>query len=326
MNKPKILVTGTGSLIGQAIIKSIINSSIKENITLFGCDYFENTVGSYWCVENFILPDILNPLETENWRRKINDIIVKYDIDIIFVGVDFELLYFADIKDELKECHCTVIVSDRKVIEIGNDKYRTFKFLNENVIPAPKTYLLEETTSISLEYPFIIKPRIGARSRGVEVIRSEEEYAVFFNQFKNQGYIAQELVGDETSEYTCGVLCWEGKCVQSIVLKRKLKEGNTVFAEYDKNEDEKIAHYVQSIANVLKPYGSCNLQLRIDEKGQPKLFEINPRFSGTTFMRALLGYNEVEFMICRILGWKEPTLIKKNGKVIRYYEERLIQI
>ena len=52
MNKPKILVTGTGSLIGQAIIKSILNSNIRENVTLFGCDYFEDTVGGYWYIKS----------------------------------------------------------------------------------------------------------------------------------------------------------------------------------------------------------------------------------------------------------------------------------
>jgi carbamoyl-phosphate synthase large subunit len=96
-------------------------------------------------------------------------------------------------------------------------------------------------------------------------------------------------------------------------------------AEYDQNEEKNITQYIRNIAGRLKPFGSCNLQLRVDDKGQPKLFEINPRFSGTTYMRALFGYNEVAFIICKILGWEETPLIKKNGKVIRYYDERLIQ-
>lgn len=326
MNKPKILVTGTGSLIGQAIIKSILNSSIRENVTLFGCDYFEGTVGSYWCERNFVLPDILNPLEIENWKEEIYNIVIQQKIEIIFVGVDFELLYFADMKEDLEEkFQCTVVVSDREVIEIGNDKYRTFKFLSDNKIQAPQTCLIEDLSNTSFEYPFIVKPRIGARSRGVRIIRNKVEADLFCNQHINQGYIAQELVGTDNTEYTCGVLCWNGDCVHSIVLKRKLKEGNTMVAEYDENEERNITQYIRDIATRLKPYGSCNLQLRVDDKGQPKLFEINPRFSGTTYMRALFGYNEVAFIICKILGWEESSLIKKNGKVIRYYEERLIQ-
>ena len=36
----KIVVTGTGSLIGQAIIKSIKGSSFERKIELIGLDYF----------------------------------------------------------------------------------------------------------------------------------------------------------------------------------------------------------------------------------------------------------------------------------------------
>lgn len=325
MDRPRILVTGTGSLIGQAVIKSILGSKVKENVSLFGCDYFENTVGSYWCEKNFILPDLLNPLQIDNWRKRIYEIVTQYKIEIIFVGVDFELLYFADIKKDLKENYqCTVIVSDREVIEIGNDKYRTYEFLCDNGIPAPKTYLLENVSDSLIEFPLIVKPRVGARSRGVEIVNDRMKLDSFCQQHLNQGYIAQELVGTDSTEYTCGVLYWNGECRHSIVLKRRLKEGNTMLAEYSSSEEGCITHYIREIANRLKPYGSCNLQLRVDCKDQPKLFEINPRFSGTTYMRALFGYNEVEFLICKILDWEEPMMSKKNGKVIRYYDERLI--
>ena len=128
--KSNILITGTGSLIGQAIIKSINFSEIRDKITLVGCDYFPNTVGSFWCDKNYVLPDLLNPLEIENWKNAIINIVMKSEVRIIFVGVDFELAFFADLKAELKEKYeCTVIVSNKKVIEIGNDKYKTYEFL-----------------------------------------------------------------------------------------------------------------------------------------------------------------------------------------------------
>ena len=51
-------ITGTGSLIGQAIIKSIIRSDYSDNYNLVGFDYFTDTVGSFLCKKNHILPDI----------------------------------------------------------------------------------------------------------------------------------------------------------------------------------------------------------------------------------------------------------------------------
>ncbi len=323
--KSNILITGTGSLIGQAIIKSINFSEIRDKITLVGCDYFPNTVGSFWCDKNYVLPDLLNPLEIENWKNAIINIVMKSEVRIIFVGVDFELAFFADLKAELKEKYeCTVIVSNKKVIEIGNDKYKTYEFLLEHGIRAPRTYLLEEMEDSKLDYPFILKPRNGARSRGVEIVKGVESYLNLYEKYKDKNYIAQELIGTCDTEYTCGILCWDGVCIDNIILKRVLKEGNTIYAEYSGNSETKIKEYIKCIGDALKPYGSCNLQLRTDKDGIPYLFEINPRFSGTTYMRALFGYNEVEFIICKIMGWKDTILNPKQGKVYRFFEERLV--
>lgn len=328
MNKVNILVTGTGSLIGQAIIKSIKKSSICEKVELIGCDYFEGTVGSYWCDRNHILPDLLKAEEQENWKNKLYEIVESESIKVIFIGVDFELPYFANLKEEISNRYdCTVVVSDKKVIDIGNDKYLTYGFLKENNLNAPKTVLLEEYRGNNIDFPIIIKPRCGARSRGVELIDDDMVLESKIRELTGKNYIVQQAIGNADLEYTCGILYWNKQFENSIVLKRRLKEGNTVFAECNLNKETRILDYIRAIGDKLLPFGSCNLQLRIDDNGEPYLFEINPRFSGTTYMRALLGFNEVEYIICRALDnnteFKVPVLNLGAGKVYRYYEEKL---
>ena len=41
MSKLNIAVTGTGSLIGQAIIKSVQRSALNKEIGIIGFDYFD---------------------------------------------------------------------------------------------------------------------------------------------------------------------------------------------------------------------------------------------------------------------------------------------
>ena len=41
------------------------------------------------------------------------------------------------------------------------------------------------------------------------------------------GVVIQECVGTEHDEYTAGVLCFDGKCRASIVMRRDLRDGNT---------------------------------------------------------------------------------------------------
>ena len=65
-------VTGTGSLVGQAIIKSIKQCVNFNNSKIIGFDYVENTVGSYWCHKTFLLPDILKKnVERNTWINEI---------------------------------------------------------------------------------------------------------------------------------------------------------------------------------------------------------------------------------------------------------------
>lgn len=319
IDKIRIGITGTGSLIGQAIIKSIKASVFKNEAYLVGMDYFENTVGSYWCDKNYILPDLLKVDLLDVWKQKIKEVISENKIQILFIGVDFELMHFALLKEQLEnETHCRVIVSNQEVIRIADDKYLTSVFLKENGLSYPETYTAENLDKKKIVYPCIVKPRIGFRSRGVHKVNNEEDLIHRIETTQNP--IIQELVGDDEKEYTCGVIYLD-EFIDSIALRRVLKEGNTSVAYYEKDVPQIVYDYIKHISEALKPYGACNFQLRIDREGIPKLFEINARHSGTTHMRTMFGFNEIETIIGYILHRKVPKPQLKEGKVMRYYDE-----
>lgn len=316
-------VTGTGSLIGQGIIKCIVRSEYAKDYTLIGFDYFNNTVGSFWCSKNFILPDLLKPGLSEQWVAELERLIIEHDIRILFAGVDFELPVLAKNKARIESnTNCIVVVSSEKVIEIGNDKYLTYEFLRKNNLYYPETYLPENCDISALNYPQIVKPRIGARSIGVHKVKNIEELKKAVSNVN--GPIIQELVGNDQTEYTCGVISFNGELKHSIVLKRSLKDGNTFISEHRNDFPPIIYSYIKEIAEKLGPFGACNFQLRIDENGFPKLFEINPRHSGTTYMRFLFGYNEIIFMLKYLLENIEIPFTLTEGMAIRHFEETLV--
>ena len=323
--KYNIAVTGTGSLIGQAIIKSIQNSNESEKFKIIGFEYLKDTVGSFWCDKHINITDIyLYPHLEDNWLKEVIFHINNESIDILFIGVDFELQLFSKHKIYIeKNTKCKIIISPEKTIEIGNDKYLTYKFLKSNNLFYPITYLPNELDFEEINFPVIVKPRVGARSRGVFKVNNKQELIEKIKIINNS--IIQEYIGNENTEFTCGVIFLDGKLKASIALKRSLKEGNTYISEHNINTDKIIIDYVADIANKLKPYGSCNLQLRIDNNGIPKLFEINPRHSGTTYIRSLFGYNEIIYIINYILMGRETKMSLKSGKVLRYFEEKLIK-
>lgn len=323
--KYNIAVTGTGSLIGQAIIKSIQNSNISDKFKIIGFEYLKETVGSFWCDKHINITDIyLYPHLEDEWLKEIIFHINKELIDILFVGVDFELKLFSKHKVLIEQkTKCKVIISSKKTIEIGNDKFLTYKFLKNNNLFYPITYLPDEVDFEKIDFPVIVKPRVGARSRGVFKVNNKSELIEKIKIINNP--IVQEYIGNENTEYTCGVIFLDDELKASIALKRSLKDGNTYISEHNINTEKIILDYIDNIANKLKPYGSCNLQLRIDNKGIPKLFEINPRHSGTTYIRSLFGFNEIIYIINYILEGRETRMSLKSGKVLRYFEEKLIK-
>ena len=65
----------------------------------------------------------------------------------------------------------------------------------------------------------------------------------------------------------------------------------------------KFPEVTKQCAEISKKFGArgpINIQCRLVD-GIVSVFEINPRFSGTTSLRALVGYNEPEFFIKKYL-------------------------
>lgn len=325
MKKIRIGITGTGSLIGQAIIKSVrAASSLSGRVSMTGFDYFANTVGSHWVQSHFLLPDLLKrSVSTGQWLSSLMEAIEKDGIEVLFPGVDFELKPLAINRELIREkTGCEVMVSSPKVIRIADDKYLTYKFLKANSLARPKTFLPDETGSREIIFPCILKPRIGARARDVFIIKDRKDLRRKLAQVNNP--LIQELVGTPEAEYTCGAICLEGDPMQLITLRRTLKDGNTDTVWLSKDNPAVVHDYVRRVAAALKPYGACNFQLRLGSDGQPRLFEINARHSGTTYMRALLGFNEVEYLLRRHMGMPPPAFDLRDGCVKRYSEEMIV--
>lgn len=321
INRINIVVTGIGSLIGQAVIKSIQRSDLKDKINIIGFDYFKDTVGSFWIDEKYILPDILNPVVThKEWLDVIVKIIIDRDIKMLFVGVDFELPIFAKHKEDIeKQTGAIIMVSSTEVVEIADDKYLTYQFLKKNGLLYPESYLPEELDYDALKYPVIVKPRKGARSVGVYKVKDIDHLLRVLD--KADAPVIQECVGNDVDEFTCGTIYLNGELKKIIVLRRSLKEGNTFISHYRNDFPETITTYLKDVIEKLKPFGACNFQLRLDANGQPKIFEINSRHSGTTYIRSLFGYKEIEYIINLLLFNKEIEFELREGTVVRYYDE-----
>ncbi len=318
----KILVTGAGALLGQGILR-LLNVSNFEKI-IYTADPDPRSSGHWLGNHALVIPKA-----TElNYIQEIIKIIIKYKIEIILIGTDVELNKLAEVKDLfLEKYNCKIIVSEKNVIKIANDKFLTAKFLENNGFPFPKSTMANSIEKLLLlkdevGFPMFAKPIDGARSIGLLKINTHEELMNLYGQ--NSNLVVQEYLNDNLGEFTSGCLVIDGKCKAIATLRRDLRDGNTYRAYHD-SESSKYDDTIKKIAEKLKPDGPVNFQFRISN-GKPVVFEINGRFSGTTPLRYFFGFNEVEALLKFHLFGEEIFLPKlRNGMVFRTWSDIFIE-
>ena len=318
-----IMVTGVGSLLGQGIIKALKYSSLKYN--LVGTDYFAKSVGLYWVNKGYILPDILDKRVNNmvEWLPMIIDIIKINSIDVVLVGLDFEVTLFARYKNKIEDStRAKVVVSSPEVVDICRDKWKTVNFLKINGYNYPESCLPDNIDYFlnNNNFPLIVKPRFGSTSKDLFKVNNIKELQNAIKKCDKP--IIQKIIGNDNNEFTCSSTFYKKEILTCISLRRELKNGNTSIAFSEKHTE--IDKFIMNITKSLEPNGPTNFQLRITDKG-PTVFEINPRFSGTTPIRAIFGVNEVEAVVNAILyGKTQIKMTQKEGVVIRYLDNQFI--
>lgn len=218
------------------------------------------------------------------------------------------------------------VVSSPECLAIGNDKLLTCRWLSERGFAHPKYTSVEDLDKADAMvkecgYPLIAKPRFGKGSHGIVEVHNDRELQLILQ--RNE-YILQEFLGDASEEYTIGCFSdCDGKVRGAIVMRRELMAGTTYRAQV--GQFPTIRAEAIRIAESLRPRGPCNVQMRL-HRGVPTCFEINIRFSGTTPMRARLGFNEVEAAVNHYVLGQLPVdlpLITK-GIVLRYWNEAYV--
>lgn len=315
------MVTGAGAVLGQGIVKALQRSALDCRVVT--ADPSPLSSALYWADRAYKVPFASDP----DYVDRFSEILAQEKPDMVLVGTDVELPCFAKHRQALEEQFNThILVSDPRVVAIADDKYLTQEFLKASDINPLATALPEDEGQLTaliekVGFPLIVKPRIGARSAGVSLVKTE---AALREALKDRsGMMVQECAGEPDTEYTASVLVFEGQAQASIVMRRDLRDGNTYRAYADVYED--LNTFVRKAGEALQPYGPANLQFRIDAKGRPRIFEINARFSGATPLRALVGFNEVEMCIRKILFGQEiiePEI--RRGTILRHLSEQFV--
>jgi carbamoyl-phosphate synthase large subunit len=313
-----VLVTGVGAIIGYGIIESLRLSKYKCFIV--GIDIFEENYGKYVSDAFVQVPYTSDP----SYPAIIREIIDKYDIDLVFPGIEQDMLFYALNQTDF---NVPIILNKKELVELSQDKLLMYNYLDGlgfNYLIPTKFDLSFDEAKDELGLPFIIKPRKSYASKGYFVISGKEDFEKH-SEWINENTIYQPYVGSADDEYTASIFgdsC--GGFFDSLVFRRYLsKEGaseKVIICELD----IKTIEFFSSIASIFKPIGPTNIQYRI-EKDRIYLLEINPRISSSCSLRTKFGYNEPEICIDFYIKGERDILpkVKSKGRAIRYIADKL---
>jgi carbamoyl-phosphate synthase large subunit len=318
-----VLITGSGSLYGVAIIRELLKTDLP--LRLVACDQKAGTLGVHLAHRAYI---VFPAQEEERYYEQMQSIINREKIQAVFVASSQEIEFYSRHRREIeKQTGAKVFVNYPEILRICNDKWLTVRFLEEQGFFFPKTLRYPEERKkleawlCEVQFPVVTKPRRGAGSQGVHVVEDQEKLAALLEN--QSGIIIQQYLTDDAGEFTTGICTGkDGRILSGITLKRHLQDGMTISAE--SGPFAGITDYCRKIARALSSYGPCNFQSRLLD-GKPHVFEINPRFSSSTGMRCLFGVNEAEILIrAEVLGETVEDIVPQQGSAIRQYADYLV--
>lgn len=291
--------------------------------------------------ESFIVPGIYDT----NYIGSLENIIRNQGVDAVISLNDLELPILSKNKSRLEKLGCKVIVSGEESINISFDKWETNKFLANNGLKFPKTYLNINDAKVAIErgelsFPLVIKPRWGSASIGIEFPADMRELelghelqthklkrtilAEASSEDINQSILIQEMLPG--TEYGMDVLNdFEGNYVGTFVRKKmSMRSGETDKA--CSVIDERFEKVGRAIGENLMHVGNLDCDV-FEHNGELFVLELNPRFGGGYPFSHEAGINTAAIYIEWLKGSKDISKYINYQSDIAFAKcDRLIRV
>lgn len=288
---------------------------------------------------------VITPLiYDDSYIRFILEYCLKNNISVILSLFDIDLPVLSKAKNIFKKNGIELLVSDFEVTQICNDKWKTYKFLINNGILTPKTFLSKQNCLESIDcgqtnFPLVIKPRWGMGSIGIYVADNKDELEVLFTKTKNEilnsylkfestatqneSIIIQEIVSGV--EYGLDIINDLNKNYIITLVKRKtaMRAGETDSAVTEnqpilRKTGETISKHLGHILNL-------DVDCFFDNVNEPYVLEMNCRFGGHYPFSHLAGAN----LPLAIVKWISGKVVERSLFDIEYgvegYKEIVIK-
>jgi carbamoyl-phosphate synthase large subunit len=292
----RVLVTGAGGPAGIAVIRSLLARADTEVVA----GDMDGWASGLYLVD----PErrrVLQPGLSKAFVDDVIRIVAEDEIDVVVSTVDVELEPLSRRRGELG---AALAAPSSATLAVTLDKWK----LVERCAPlahVPTTRLLDEAgASADWCFPVIVKPRRGAGSRGVHLVRDRDALTALAPDLS---VIVQEYLPGQ--EFSVDVFADASGTVVAAVPRYRARVDSGVAIAGRTLHDERLESTATAVAEAIELTGVANVQLRLDVNGVPALLEVNPRFPGSMPLTMAAGVDMPSLAVDLALGLPVPTRI-----------------
>lgn len=307
----RVMITGTGGPAGVAILRSLQK---RGDVEIVSADMDPFASGLY------LVPPELRRLvpagKADGFVDAVLQLCRELSVDVLFPTVDVELPLIAQRRAEFAAAGVRVASPELATLDVCLDKYQLARRCQQ-VVPVPRTELLGPAAAEGRQFPVIVKPRRGAGSRGIHLVRTREQLLALGT---DQDQLVQDyLPGDE---FSVDVLCdLQGSVIAAVPRSRDRVDSGVAVAGRTVRDPE-LEGAARAVAAAIGLTTVANVQLRRDPDGRAALLEVNPRFPGSMPLTVAAGVDMPSLTLDLVLGVPVPPAVDfRELAVVRYLED-----
>lgn len=285
-----VMLTSVGR---RAYMVKYFKEVLGNDGKVYVCNSDDKSIAFKYADEKVISPLIYD----ESYIPFLLEYCQKNVIDIVISLFDIDLLMLSRHKNEFEKIGTKVIVSEPKIVEVCNDKWKTYNFLKDNGFHVPLSFLnmdevIDKIMADELHYPIVVKPRYGCGSISVEIAYDEEDLRYLTkkaNENIAKSYLKYESVATEDKviyqeylngqEYGADIINDLNGETQNVIVRKKLamRSGETDIAQL--TDEPSIKKTLMHLGKITKHIANMDCDVFL-VNNIPYVLEMNARFGG----------------------------------------------
>ena len=287
----KILVTAGGTATAWHIC-NVVKQHFKDKIGVIITDINEpKKVPCVLLAEKVVQVPYSND---PTYIDVIDSIIKEEQINAIIPLIPQEALLFHPEAEIIKSNSIFTTIPPLKTVEMLADKKALYSFLLEEDIPTPTLFNIEDVDD---EKKYIIKPRFGFGSIGVETLKGVElrKRGESLNSFVIQEYCKAE----DYDEVTVEIYNYLDRLEMFARRREDVKSG--VCTKMQPYITKHFENYIRRVVESIECPIAFNVQFLRDD-GVWKLFDFNLRLPAGTALSTAAGFQLTRSLLSTLIG------------------------